>query len=807
MKANVREPGGVFSRRGRPAQGAGAAALAPRRLFAVSVAAACCLLPFFALTSGAQVATGKVTVEDVVVYGNRTTPTARIMRDIRTRPGAEYNQTTVEEDVRRLTESRLLDKVQVRKVERPGNKVIVQFYCTEYPSVIQEVIYKNAHHLKPDELEALTGLKKGAPLIPAQNQQARIAIQNRYIEDGRLFTSVILEEGGRPGDRRVVFNVSESPIVRVHGIHYTGVNFVSESRLNTQTDTSRAFLGMLGGQYRPAMVDHDVVKLEEYYKGFGFLDVRVSREVNFSPDTSKVDVTFHINEGKRYLVSGVQVDGIHALDPAFVNSFSKLHPGEPYSKADSEKYQAQIKAAYGYRGREALVQEKITADHEKAGFVRVNYEVVERPPARVGQIFIIGNVVTQDRVILHELPPGIYPGQVLSYPDLRLAEKNLARRNIFEMNGETGVRPTVTVIDPDSDSPLKDIRVDVQETHTGSLLFGVGVNSDAGLVGSIVLNERNFDLFRPPTSMADILEGRAFRGAGQEFRVEAVPGTQLQRYTVSFREPYLFDTNYALGVSGYYYDRIYNEYTERRTGTRITIDRQLNPCWALSTGVRVENVNVSGFSIFAPPDFFKASGDNFLVAPRIGVRRDDRDSYLRPTEGSLVEASYEQVLGDYTFPIFNVEASKYWTLFQRPDGSGRHVLAFRSQFAWEGSNAPIFERFYAGGFRSIRGFEFRGVGPNINGFEVGGDFMFLNSLEYQIPVRANDQLYFVAFVDSGTVEPRLEIKDYRVSAGFGARIIVPMLGPVPIALDFGFPIVKGPGDKEQVFSFWVGMFR
>ena len=61
---------------------------------------------------------------------------------------------------------------------------------------------------------------------------------------------------------------------------------------------------------------------------------------------------------------------------------------------------------------------------------------------------------------------------------------------------------------------------------------------------------------------------------------------------------------------------------------------------------------------------------------------------------------------------------------------------------------------------------------------------------------------------SGTVEPRIDqIHDYRVSAGFGVRFTVPMLGPVPIALDFGFPIVKGPGDREQVFNFWLGFFR
>src|SRR5207302_7892491 len=117
-------------------------------------------------------------------------------------------------------------------------------------------------------------------------------------------------------------------------------------------------------------------------------------------------------------------------------------------------------------------------------------------------------------------------------------------------NPEKGVRPTVTVLDPDSDSLYKDILVSVQETQTGSLLFGVGVNSDAGFTGSIVLNERNFDICRPPESFEDLLSGRAFRGAGQEFRIEAVPGTSVQRYTVSFREPSLFDSPYSFAISG-----------------------------------------------------------------------------------------------------------------------------------------------------------------------------------------------------------------------------------------------------------------
>jgi outer membrane protein assembly factor BamA len=395
----------------------------------------------------------------------------------------------------------------------------------------------------------------------------------------------------------------------------------------------------------------------------------------------------------------------------------------------------------------------------------------------------------------------------LTYPDLRVAERNLAKLGIFETNAQTGVRPTVSVIDPESDAEFKDILVQVQETPTGSLIFGVGVNSDAGLTGSVVLNERNFDITRWPTSFDDLLSGHAFRGAGQEFRLEAVPGTQLQRYTASWREPYLFDSQYSLGLSAYYWDRIYNEYTESRLGTRAVVSRRLNQYWSVSLTGRIEDVGIHNVMLDEPLDIQQAEGQHFLSSLRVGVTRDSRDSYLRATEGSVIDIAFEQFLGDYNFPQLNFEFSKFWTVYERADNSGRHVLALHSQLGWTNANTPVFERFYAGGFRSLRGFEFRGVGPNINGFEVGGDFLFLNSLEYQVPILANDNLYAVFFCDTGTVESQVEIRDYRVAVGAGLRVVVPMMGPLPIALDVGFPIVRAPSDHEQVFSFWVGFFH
>ena len=138
-----------------------------------------------------------------------------------------------------------------------------------------------------------------------------------------------------------------------------------------------------------------------------------------------------------------------------------------------------------------------------------------------------------------------------------------------------------------------DIFPNVSETQTGKIMFGLGVNSSSGLVGSAVLDESNFDITRPPTSFQDIIDGTAWRGDGQQFRLEAVPGTQLSRYAVTWRDPYFLDTATSLGVSGFYFNRFYRNWTETRTGGRITLGRQFSPFTSGTFALRLEDVQVS----------------------------------------------------------------------------------------------------------------------------------------------------------------------------------------------------------------------
>jgi outer membrane protein insertion porin family len=151
----------------------------------------------------------------------------------------------------------------------------------------------------------------------------------------------------------------------------------------------------------------------------------------------------------------------------------------------------------------------------------------------------------------------------------------------------------------------------------------------------------------------------------------------------------------------------------------------------------------------------------------------------------------------------------YYLLRERPDGSGRHTLAYSFRTGFSGGNTPLFENYFAGGYSTLRGFDFRGASPQNMGVTVGGEFRFLGSVEYFFPLTADDMVKGVAFCDFGTVEEKIAIHadDYRVAPGIGLRLSIPAMGPAPIALDFAIPVAKEDTDRRRSFSFFFGYTR
>lgn len=336
---------------------------------------------------------------------------------------------------------------------------------------------------------------------------------------------------------------------------------------------------------------------------------------------------------------------------------------------------------------------------------------------------------------------------------------------------------------------------------------GVGFNSDLGLFGQFIYDERDFDWRAPPW----INSRSPFRGGGQRLRIEAMPGDVAQRYLVSFTEPYLSQFGgrpVSLNLSAFYFDRNYFHWDERRFGGRIGLGYEISRTLSLNAKFRIENVDISKPRLVVP-ELARSLGDSELYGAGINLVNDNLDSPFAPTEGTYLGLGAEYVFGNFEYPRGTVNYKRYSWFRQRADGSGRHVLGLHFDGGITGNETPIYENFFAGGFSTLRGFRYRHASPKDSGVIVGGELSLLGTAEYLFPITADDMVRGVLFCDLGTVEESTSLHgdNLRVALGGGLRIRVPALGPAPLSIDFTVPVSRADTDRVQNIAFFVNVGR
>jgi outer membrane protein insertion porin family len=601
-------------------------------------------------------------IAEVRIAGNRAVPTQKIMAEIHTRAGVPPDRALIEQDVRRLMATRQFFDVGVEFLNEPHGLVVL-FRVLE-GNQIREVVIEGNQAIATNKLRDKAALKADKPFDIARVKDAARVMEDLYHDKGYPFARVSVAEGTQPGDKRLVFEVAEGPKVAITDVDFEFLDHdtFGARRLATQIKSKARKFGFLGGQFNGRDIDDDVQRLRAYYLGLGFFDIRVSRELRESDDRSKVEVHFVISEGPRYTVRSLQFNGNQRLDEDALREALKLQPGQVFDQKALQADTQKVQDRYGALGH---IEAKVNPDIrflEQPGAVDVVYDIKEGEPYSVGRIFVTGNHTTRDNVIRRELR--IYPGELINTVEMRKSEANLKKLQIFQTNYQQGIGPTLT---PADEGPtLRDIEVRVEEGQTGRVLFGLGVNSDAGLLGNIIVSEQNFDITRFPATFDDFLAGDAFRGGGQEFRLEAAPGTQFSRYLASWRDPRIFDLPYSFGVSGHFFQRMYPEYDEERAGAQFTLGHEFTDQIRGSVGLRVENVNITHPDVPTPHDLQVVLGNNFLTVASLGLEHDTRDNPFIPTCGHLTSVLFEQGFGDFTYPKLTVEGDSTGRLWNGP---------------------------------------------------------------------------------------------------------------------------------------------
>ncbi len=760
-------------------------------------------MPLVGLARAQDVASPPDVVE-VRVEGNQQVPRTFILGQVRTRAGQPYSETVVREDQRRLLRTGKFNNVVV--VEAPTEQgVIVTFAVDERPLVATLLIRGN-RGIDTGKLLGAVGLAPGDPLDPTRIEAGRLAIEQAYHDKGYYFVQVRLDGEALQARNQVVYEVVEGPRVKVRSVEFVGNEAFGNLRLGRLTDTSRAIWPFTIGDLDEQQLAQDVVSLRNFYHEQGYLDADVARRVEFSPDREVAEVTFVIEEGPRYRVAEVRFADNAVFADDELRSRLSMVAGEHYTALGLRRDTQALQDTYGEIGHiEASVEPQVVyrgpdtpvpawAEGEEApALVVVRYDIVEGEPYRVGRITVRGNTITQDRVVRRQLQ--IRPEQLVNSVALRQSRQRLLESRLFQ---------DVTLT-PYGETPgVRNLLVEVEEGPTAEFIVGLGFSTDAGVLGTISFTQRNFDWMAWPDSLGDFFRGRALKGAGQTFRMILEPGTELVRARIDWREPYLFDRPLQLETGVYLFTRGRDSYDEGRYGGNVSLGKFFRNRWYGELSTRLENVQIDDLDSDAPPDVLDSEGDNFLAGLKGTLVRDRTDSRWLPSQGDRLSLSYEQIGGEDTFGKASLAYGRYWTLHM--DALDRkHILAARTELdSIVGGGAPVYERYYGGGLGDIRGFRYRGISPR-QGDEipVGGDAHVYAGLEYSYPIYG-ENLRGVVFLDGGTVEEDWGLSDWRLSAGFGIRLIVPLFGPVPMSLDFGFPLAEEDEDENQLISFSFG---
>ena len=755
-------------------------------------------------------------VREVLIEGVEDKTTLQLARNnIRTKAGDPYNAETREEDVRRLTFLGKFETVQAFVKDNGDGSINVIFVVVEQARLLA-MRFVGAKEFNNEQLLTLIRLRPGDPIDKSLVDQGTRDIQQAYAEKGHFAASVTYDEKALEEKRELIYRITEGPKVRVTELRFEGNTVFDDDRLASRVGQGTWVWPFVAGYLDRTQLDIDVAAIRKYYRDDGYLNAQVGRRIDLSARQNRAIVTFKINEGEQHTVRDIQVrftkDGAPFNDQLMseeqVRMVLNLVQGGVYSDERLRDSQEALRLWYGEIG---FINTRVRINRvfdRNLPKVDVLVEIEEGAgPTIVDDIVIIGLSRTDQRVLLRRIR-GLEPGRPVNLRGLDQTRR-LVRESTWFSNG------TITALG-DEDELYRSFLIEAEEKNTGFFNIGAGINSDAGVFGSISLEQRNFDITDWPESFDEFLAQRAFLGAGQTFNITLQPGNDISNYSIGFREPYLFESDYSFDISLIAFQGIREDFDEGRIGVRTGIGRRLGDVWSGSVRIRAEQVDISDIEPDAPVDVFAVAGQSDLTALGFNLLRSTTDSNITPSRGTRLRLGINQfggLGGDYDFTRVTAGYSQFWTLDE--DFLGRKtILSLQFDAGYipqDTADVPLFERFYSGG-RDFRGFAFRGVGPRgirndtllLGDDPVGGRFQFLTRVQYEFPVY--DQfIRWAVFTDQGTVQDDFGFDQWRVAVGTGIRLRIPFFGQAPIAIDFGFPILEEEGDESQILSFSIDL--
>jgi len=754
---------------------------------------------------------------DVDYVGPHTVSKTVILSNMRTTVGEPYSASSVEEDVRNLYATGFFTNLKIQ-FEPLGDGVKVHVIVQPKP-LVKEIVIKGAVAIKESRVKKEIKSKIGDTLSEQQISADTDKIKDLYLNKGynQVQVSYKIDTNEDYGRSVVTFIISEGDRAYVMGVNFVGNAHLTTKELQKILKTRKKnFLSFINksGLFKEDDFKQDLDNLRTYYNSKGYIDMEV-KDVQYSyPAKGQMTVTITIFEGIQYTVGKIDFDGNTIYSKQELRNYrgyqvvrmdeGKVYSPRPYQPADKAPKPElkelpsldndidRITDLYGTRG---YIDMRVVPERQanvESGKIDILYHITENSQSYVEQIIIQGNNRTKDKVIRREL--AVSPGQIYDKVRADQSKQRLENLQYFEK---------VDISPQDTNVPnRKNMVVTVEEKRTGSVTFGAGFSSVDSLLGFVEITQGNFDLFNFPY----------FTGGGEKFRVRLQYGLERQDAEVEFKEPWFLEQRLSLGYNLFYHNATYlsNYYDERNFGASVSLARAFGQFWSGSVTYTLQDFDLYNFADNSSPQLLQEEGYRTDSSITLGMAYDNRDSVLLTRRGLHADFSTEfaggPLLGQTNIYKFQADAQKYISLPYDMILTIAGATGVADYYS-NSSEVPLFDRFFIGGSRSVRGFGNRDIGPHdINNEPLGGDTMGYDNLELTFPII--DRVRGAVFNDMGFLDARSfhysdAWHELDMAAGVGLRLNLPI---GPLRLDYAIPY-KDEGwnhNNTGKFSFDVG---
>jgi outer membrane protein insertion porin family len=736
-------------------------------------------------------------VAGIEFKGNRTLDSDVLRQSLRTKKGALLDQSMLNEDIKTLYDMFATVAVETKQV---GDEVTIIFTVTEN-ALAGDVVVKGVDGVSNSDVRAVMDTAKGRPVAEFRVENDARKIERLYRLKGYHFVQVTTEVTDSDAGKVVTFNVLEGPQVTVDTLLFVGNDHVPRSKLLDYIAThERGFLGLKGGEYVEETLIKDRTTLVNIYRREGYLNAQVLiDDVQFNEEKTRAYITIRIIEGPAFTVGKVDIVGADSYPGGAdaLKSFLRMETGKRFRTDDLIKSMDSIEAAYHDEGFFSVTVEP--QDKPSGSTVDMTLKIDEQSKVKVRNLTIVGNEITQDKVIRREI--SVYPGEVLNQNEVEKSKRRLESLRYFQR-----VAADVVHLGPGDDPNLRDVKFEVDDTaKTGQVRFAIGASSDIGIMGSFTVTKHNFDWRDWPEHFSDVFAGRAFTGAGQTFTLELSPGTDISSYRLSFLEPWIFDKPISFGWELYMTKYTRFDYDVDRKGANVSLGRRFTMAGkkydtviGVTGTTQAESIDLSNLGDNSTSTAYLAEGENTRISERLVFSIDRLDNSAAPTDGwSGALIPEVGIAGDLRLFKTELELRRFFTL-AKTDDERLHTLTFSGRVGYAGAlgsssqadpnlfgerYVPIYERFMAGGSQEyqVRGFSYGGAGPhgqgnpflsrergesqnqrnirlaeteqNIldeHGDPLGGNVAIAGTIQYGYPIY-EDILGGVIFLDAGMV--------------------------------------------------------